>query len=78
MTACMTLAVQGFSCHCNIQSGSRFSGCQGLLAMGTLIGWELTSHLWNFLFLIILFFVQTFAIWHFPMHISSQKYGLEN
>jgi hypothetical protein len=34
MTACLISAVQGFSHHYNIQPGSHFSGCQGLIAMG--------------------------------------------
>jgi len=71
MTACMISAalfptVATLFRHCDIQPGSCFIGCQGLFAMGMLNGWELTSHLQNILFQIILFFLEVFAIWHSP------------
>jgi len=77
MTACMTSAVwfprvEMLFRHCDIQLGSGLSGCQGLFAMGMFNGWELTSHLQNVLLQIVLFFLQTFAIWHPPVHSSSQ------
>jgi hypothetical protein len=45
---------------------------RGLFVMGMLNGWELTSHLQNILFQMILLFLQMFAIWHSPVHSSSQ------